>query len=60
MDNEGFLLDRDDWSEAVAAQLVHKDGYDMTSEFMGFIEQARKMYSEAGVVPPIRQESRYR
>jgi tRNA 2-thiouridine synthesizing protein E len=58
VDNEGFLIDRDDWSEAVAAQLAEKDGYEMTDEIMDYIRQARSMYSEDGVVPPIRKFSK--
>jgi tRNA 2-thiouridine synthesizing protein E len=55
VDNEGFLVNRDDWSEEVAAQLAEVDGYEMTEEIMEYIRQARAMYSDDGVVPPIRK-----
>ena len=55
VDGEGFLIDRDDWSEAVAAQLAGMDGYEMTDEILAYINEARAMYSEDGVVPPIRK-----
>ncbi len=58
VDNEGFLVDRDDWNEAVAAQLADADGYEMTDEIMGYIREARGMYAEDGVVPPIRKFSK--
>jgi tRNA 2-thiouridine synthesizing protein E len=58
LDGEGFLRNRDDWSEEVAAQLAQMDGYEMTDEIMGLIHQARSMYDEDGVVPPIRKFSK--
>jgi tRNA 2-thiouridine synthesizing protein E len=54
LDNEGFLVDRDDWSEEVAVELAQADGFEMTEQVMGFIREARAMYEEDGVVPPIR------
>lgn len=54
VDNEGFLVDRDDWSEEVAIELAQADGFEMTEQVMGLILAARAMYEEDGVVPPIR------
>jgi tRNA 2-thiouridine synthesizing protein E len=55
LDSEGFLLDRDDWSEEVARELATRDGYEMTDEMMGFVTAARDMFEEDAVVPPIRK-----
>ena len=55
VDGEGFLINRDDWTEEVATQLAATDGYEMTEEIMEYIRQARAMYSDDGVVPPIRK-----
>jgi TusE/DsrC/DsvC family sulfur relay protein len=55
VDSEGFLVNRDEWTEEVAAQLAEADGYEMTEEIMEYIRQARAMYSDDGVVPPIRK-----
>lgn len=55
IDGEGFLLDRDDWSEEVARELAQTDGMEITDEIMSFIHEARRMYEEDGVVPPIRK-----
>jgi len=55
LDSEGFLLDRDDWSEEVARQMATEDGYEMTDEIMGYIVAARDMFEEDAVVPPIRK-----
>jgi tRNA 2-thiouridine synthesizing protein E len=58
LDGEGFLLDRDDWSEEAARELCASDGMEMTDEIMGYIHEARRMYDEDGVVPPIRKFSK--
>lgn len=58
LDAEGFLVNRYDWSEAVATYLAEQEGYQMTDEIMGLIKQARAMYDENGVVPPIRKFSK--
>ncbi len=54
LDNEGFLVNRDDWSEEVAVELARADDFEMTGQVMEFILKARAMYDEDGVVPPIR------
>ncbi|WPL17213.1 Sulfite reductase, dissimilatory-type subunit gamma [Thiorhodovibrio winogradskyi] len=54
LDNEGFLINRDDWSEAVAQELATSDDFEMNDQVMGFIREARAMYDNDGVVPPIR------
>ncbi len=54
VDGDGFLIDRDDWSEEIAVDLSNADGFEMTEQVMGLIRQARAMYEEDGVVPPIR------
>ncbi|WP_295399749.1 TusE/DsrC/DsvC family sulfur relay protein [uncultured Thiocystis sp.] len=54
LDNEGFLLNRDDWSEEIAVELARTDDFEMTEQVMAFIREARAMYEEDGVVPPIR------
>jgi len=58
VDGEGFLVNRDDWTEDVAAQLAETDGFEMTDEIMEYIREARNMYGEDGVVPPIRKFSK--
>jgi len=58
VDGEGFLVDRDDWSEEIARELAKRDGMEVTDQIMGFINEARRMYDENGVVPPIRKFSK--
>jgi tRNA 2-thiouridine synthesizing protein E len=54
LDGEGFLTNRDDWSEEVAHELARSDEFEMNDQVMGFIREARAMYENDGVVPPIR------
>ena len=54
VDGEGFLANRDDWSEEVAVELARADDFEMTEQVMDLIVKARAMYEEDGVVPPIR------
>ena len=55
LDGEGFLVNRDDWSEEIARELAARDGIEVDDEIMTYITEARKMYDENGVVPPIRK-----
>lgn len=58
VDGEGFLIDRDDWSEEVATYMAEQEGFEMTDQIMDLIRQARTMYDTDGVVPPIRKFSK--
>jgi len=55
LDGEGFLVNRDDWSEEVVPLLASKDGIPVTDQIMHYILEARRMYEEDGVVPPLRK-----
>jgi tRNA 2-thiouridine synthesizing protein E len=54
IDGEGFLVNRDDWSEEVATEMAAADDFAMNEQVMQFIRDARTMYDDDGVVPPIR------
>jgi tRNA 2-thiouridine synthesizing protein E len=54
LDNEGFLLNRDDWTEELAVELAEQDDFEMNEQVMQYIREARSMYDNDGVVPPIR------
>jgi dissimilatory sulfite reductase related protein len=54
LDDEGFLLNRHDWSERIAVELARSDDFVMTEQVMAFIREARAMYDDNGTVPPIR------
>lgn len=54
-DNEGFLLNRDEWSVEVAKQIAETDGIDISEQQMEYIMAARKMFDDGGTVPPLRK-----
>lgn len=54
VDSEGFLINRDDWTEQLAAEMAAADEFEMDARVMQFIRDARAMYDDDGVVPPIR------
>ena len=54
VDGEGFLVNRDDWTEQLAIEMAAADEFEMNDQVMQFIRDARAMYEEDGVVPPIR------
>jgi tRNA 2-thiouridine synthesizing protein E len=55
VDSEGFLVNRDDWSEQIAKDLAALDQFELNDQVMGYIREARAMFDENGVVPPIRK-----
>lgn len=55
VDGEGFLVNRDDWNEEVARELASQDDMEIDDQIMTYIKEARKMFDEDGVVPPIRK-----
>lgn len=55
VDGEGFLVNRDDWSEEIARELARADDFEITDQILGYIQKARSMYENDGVVPPIRK-----
>ena len=55
VDGDGFLVNREEWSENVARELARMDGMEITDQIMGYINEARSMYDDSGVVPPIRK-----
>lgn len=54
VDGEGFLVDRNDWSEAVMHQLAVADSMRLNEEHLQYIRKAREMYDQDGTVPSIR------
>ena len=54
VDGDGFLVNRDDWSEDVMYQLAARDGMSLKQEHIMYIRKAREMYEDDGTVPPIR------
>jgi TusE/DsrC/DsvC family sulfur relay protein len=55
VDGEGYLLDRAEWTPAIAEEIARRDGYEISEERWKYINAAREMYEANAVVPPIRK-----
>lgn len=58
-DGDGYLMDRDGWTEEIARAMAAADGVDLTDVKWNHIQKAREFYEEFGVVPPIRKFAKY-
>lgn len=58
-DGDGYLLDRDKWSEEVCRGMAQADGRELSEDMYGQIVKAREYYDDFGVVPPIRKFAQY-
>ncbi len=50
-DEEGYLKDIGDWSEAVATSIAQAEKLDMTETHWGLVEAAREFYHDRGRHP---------
>ena len=55
----GYLIDRNDWSEELGKAMAAEDGVELSDEQWEQIVAARVYYEENGVVPPIRKFAKY-
>ena len=53
-DGEGFLSNRADWTAEVAREIASRDGVELSELHLKYIVEARRMFEEGGVVPPLR------
>ena len=56
-DDEGFLVDPNTWSEAVATELASQLGIAMTEDHWAAVKFAREDWTETGVSPTVRRVS---
>ena len=54
VDGDGFLVNRDEWNEAVMYELAAQEGFTLKDEHISYILKAREMYEQDGTVPAIR------
>ncbi|NOX37568.1 MAG: TusE/DsrC/DsvC family sulfur relay protein [Calditrichaeota bacterium] len=55
VDAEGFLLNPDDWNEAIAEALAREEGIELTEEHWKVIRFMRQDFKERGQIPTIRR-----
>ena len=54
VDNDGYLLNLDDWSETCATLMAERDGITLTPEHWEIIHLVREFYQEYKTSPAIR------
>jgi len=54
VDDQGFLLDLNDWSEELAEQIAHSEGIHLSPSHWEIIELLREFYHEYEVSPAMR------
>jgi tRNA 2-thiouridine synthesizing protein E len=55
LDEEGFLLDRADWSDEVAERLAEREGIRMTDTHWGLVGYFRDFFAEKQTHPTMHQ-----
>ena len=58
-DGNGYLLDRDDWSEEIGKAMAAADEVEISDDMWAQILSARTYYDENSIVPPIRKFAKY-
>ena len=53
-DNEGFLLDPEDWDLELAAEIAHELGIAMTDDHWEIVHFVREFYEQNQTVPELR------
>jgi tRNA 2-thiouridine synthesizing protein E len=53
-DEEGYLVNRDDWSEEVAHALAEAEGLDMSENHWEVVNFLREYYDEYQIAPAVR------
>ena len=55
MDDDGFLLDPDDWTEELAEEIALKEELEFTEEHWNLVRIIREYYYKNGSVPELRK-----
>ncbi len=59
LDNDGFLLNLSDWSEAVAAELARREGIELTPAHWEILWALRDFYQQYDLAPAMRPLSKH-
>ncbi len=54
-DDDGFLLDPDDWTEEIAKEIALKEKLELTEDRWNLVRLIRDYYYENGSVPELRK-----
>ncbi len=58
-DSEGYLVNPDDWSEAIAQELAKDEQIELTDPYWPILKFMRSYYNEHGVAPDVRHVVQY-
>ena len=58
-DTEGYLIEPDDWTEAVAIELAEEENIELTEAHWQVLQFIRQYYAEHSVVPDVRHVADY-
>ncbi len=58
-DAEGYLVNPDDWTGAIALELAQEEGIDLTEPHWQILQYIRKYYGEHRVIPDVRHVDDY-
>ena len=58
-DEEGYLINPEDWTPALAETLAGEESITLTDEHWAVIDYVRNSYSEHGITPDIRHVARH-
>tara|TARA_R110000796_G_scaffold252568_1_gene387901 strand:- start:29863 stop:30201 length:339 start_codon:yes stop_codon:yes gene_type:complete len=59
LDQEGFLLDLDDWTEPVAQVLAEREGIELSTAHLEVIRALRQFYAQYQLSPAMRPLVKY-
>lgn len=54
LDEQGYLVDWQDWTEDLAGRFADADGITLTDEHWAVLRLLRDYYGEFGIAPPMR------
>lgn len=59
LDEEGYLIDPDDWDEGVAVELARRENIDLTEAHWKVLRFMREFFAERQLIPDARFTIRY-
>jgi tRNA 2-thiouridine synthesizing protein E len=59
LDDEGYLVDPDDWDEAVGVELARRENIDLTDEHWKVLRFMREFFAQRQLIPDARFTIRY-
>lgn len=59
LDKEGFLVDLNDWSESIAAELAHREGLELSAEHLEVVLALRRFHQRYQLSPAMRPLVKY-